>query len=95
MKLKRPDGSLDAATLKNEFPDLADPRLHYLDGAATPNVVLNALRNFEIQARANVHEEGLYSRARVGILTLVVPAASSTRTGLSAHPPARNILVTS
>lgn len=68
MTHKRFDGSLDVATLKNEFPGLADPRLHYLDSAATaqmPDVVLNALRNFEIEARANVHGEGLYARARV------------------------------
>ena len=56
----------DAQTLKRQFPGLADPRLHYLDNAATaqmPAVVLDALRRFEIEARANVHE-GTHFRAR-------------------------------
>ena len=56
----------DAAALKREFPGLADPQLHYLDNAATaqmPEVVLNALRRFEVEARANVHE-GMHRRAR-------------------------------
>ncbi len=56
----------DAATIKREFPGLSDPGLHYLDSAATaqmPQPVLDALRHFEIRARANVHE-GLHSRAR-------------------------------
>jgi cysteine desulfurase / selenocysteine lyase len=58
--------SFDAVGLKREFPGLADPRLHYLDSAATaqmPDVVLDALRRFEVEARANVHE-GMHSRAR-------------------------------
>ena len=58
--------SFDAVALKREFPGLADPRLHYLDSAATaqmPDVVLDALRRFELEARANVHE-GMHSRAR-------------------------------
>jgi cysteine desulfurase/selenocysteine lyase len=58
--------SFDAAALKREFPGLADPRLHYLDNAATaqmPEVVLDALRRFEVEARANVHE-GMHRRAR-------------------------------
>jgi cysteine desulfurase/selenocysteine lyase len=58
--------SFDAAGLKGEFPGLADPRLHYLDNAATaqmPEVVLDALRSFEVTARANVHE-GMHRRAR-------------------------------
>jgi cysteine desulfurase / selenocysteine lyase len=49
----------DAAVIKREFPSLADSRLHYLDNAATaqmPAAVLDALRRFEIEARANVHE---------------------------------------
>jgi cysteine desulfurase/selenocysteine lyase len=61
-----PKRSFDAAALKREFPGLADPRLHYLDSAATaqmPEVVLDALRRFEVEARANVHE-GMHSRAR-------------------------------
>ena len=56
----------DAAALKREFPGLADPQLHYLDNAATaqmPDVVLNALRRFEVEARANVHE-GMHAHAR-------------------------------
>lgn len=58
--------SFDAAGLKPEFPGLADPRLHYLDNAATaqmPQVVFEALRRFEVEARANVHE-GMHRRAR-------------------------------
>lgn len=56
----------DPAALKREFPGLADDRLHYLDNAATaqmPEGVLGALRRFEIEARANVHE-GAHRRAR-------------------------------
>jgi hypothetical protein len=58
--------TFDAAALKQEFPGLVDPRLHYLDNAATaqmPEVVLDALRRFEVEARANVHE-GMHRRAR-------------------------------
>jgi cysteine desulfurase/selenocysteine lyase len=58
---------IDIAALKREFPSLADPNLHYLDSAATaqmPEVVLVALRRFELEARANVHE-GVHRRARV------------------------------
>ncbi|HEY1365357.1 MAG TPA: cysteine desulfurase [Xanthobacteraceae bacterium] len=57
--------SFDAAALKREFPGLAAPGLHYLDSAATaqmPEPVLLALRRFEIEARANVHER-LHQRA--------------------------------
>ena len=56
----------DPSVLKQEFPGLADQRLHYLDNAATaqmPEIVLSALRRFEVEARANVHE-GLHARAR-------------------------------
>jgi len=56
----------DPAALKQQCPGLADPRLHYLDNAATaqmPDFVLNALRRFEVEARANVHE-GMHVRAR-------------------------------
>ncbi len=59
--------AFDPITLKGEFPGLADPGLHYLDNAATaqvPECVLEALRRFELEARANVHE-GLHRRARV------------------------------
>jgi cysteine desulfurase/selenocysteine lyase len=58
--------TFDAAALKREFPGLASRGLHYLDSAATaqmPVVVLDALRRFEVEARANVHE-GLHARAR-------------------------------
>ena len=58
--------AFDPAALKQEFPGLADPHLHYLDNAATaqmPAVVLDALYRFEVEARANVHE-GLHARAR-------------------------------
>jgi cysteine desulfurase/selenocysteine lyase len=47
-------------------PELADPRLHHLDSAATaqmPAIVLEALHRFELEARANVHE-GLHRLAR-------------------------------
>jgi cysteine desulfurase/selenocysteine lyase len=62
----------DAAALKREFPGLADPGLHYLDNAATaqmPEAVLHALRRFEIEARANVHE-GAHRRARAATAAL-------------------------
>jgi cysteine desulfurase/selenocysteine lyase len=58
--------TFDALALKREFPGLAEPQLHYLDNAATaqmPEVVLSALRRFEVEARANVHE-GMHKRAR-------------------------------
>ena len=66
MKLRRSDQGFDAAAIKRQFPGLADPRLHYLDNAATaqmPEVVLGALRRFEVEARANVHE-GVHRLAR-------------------------------
>jgi cysteine desulfurase/selenocysteine lyase len=56
----------DAASLKRQFPGLALRDLHYLDNAATaqmPEAVFQTLRQFEIEARANVHE-GLHTRAR-------------------------------
>ena len=66
MKTGSSKRTFDTAALKREFPGLADPRLHYLDNAATaqmPEIVLSALRRFEVEARANVHE-GLHARAR-------------------------------
>ncbi len=69
MSLGAPDitnKTFDPALIKREFPGLRATNLHYLDSAATaqmPGVVLNALRHFEIHARANVHE-GLHSRSR-------------------------------
>lgn len=66
MKLRGSDHGFDAAAIKREFPGLADSRLHYLDNAATaqvPEVVLGALRRFEVEARANVHE-GTHRLAR-------------------------------
>ncbi len=56
----------DATALKREFPGLIDPRLHYLDSAATaqmPEAVFDALWRFEVEARANVHEHN-HARAR-------------------------------
>ena len=67
MKAGFPKPVFDAAALKRDFPGLADPQLHYLDNAATaqmPEIVLAALRRFEVEARANVHE-GMHRRARV------------------------------
>jgi cysteine desulfurase / selenocysteine lyase len=58
--------TFDPAAIKREFPGLRSAGLHYLDNAATtqmPRLVLDALRDFEIRARANVHE-GLHARAR-------------------------------
>jgi cysteine desulfurase / selenocysteine lyase len=66
MAAQASDQMIDTAALKREFPSLADPNLHYLDSAATaqmPEVVLVALRRFELEARANVHE-GVHRRAR-------------------------------
>lgn len=66
MKPRRSDQGFDAAAIKRQFPGVADPRLHYLDNAATaqmPEVVLGALRRFEVEARANVHE-GVHRLAR-------------------------------
>ena len=63
---RAPEQTFDAAALKREFPGLAAPDLHYLDNAATaqiPEAVLSALRCFEVEARANVHE-GVHARAR-------------------------------
>jgi cysteine desulfurase/selenocysteine lyase len=66
MNARGQDRRLEAAALKRQFPSLADPRLHYLDSAATaqmPAAVLEAVHRFELQARANVHE-GLHRLAR-------------------------------
>ena len=66
MQLRPSSRLFDASRLKREFPGLTDPQLHYLDNAATaqmPEVVLSALRRFEVDARANVHE-GMHARAR-------------------------------
>ena len=66
MMAAAPDLACDASALKLHFPGLADPQLHYLDNAATaqmPEVVLGALRRFEIEARVNVHE-GIHRRAK-------------------------------
>jgi cysteine desulfurase/selenocysteine lyase len=59
MMPRRSNQSFDAVAIKSKFPGLADPSLHYLDNAATahmPEVVLGAMRQFELEARANVHE---------------------------------------
>ena len=66
MKPRRSGQGFDAVAIKRQFPGVADPRLHYLDNAATaqmPEVVLGALRRFEVEARANVHE-GMHRLAR-------------------------------
>jgi len=58
--------TFDPVAIKREFPGLSAAGFHYLDSAATaqmPQSVLDALRYFEMSARANVHE-GLHSRAR-------------------------------
>lgn len=44
----------DAAAIKRQFPSLANSGLHYLDNAATaqmPEIVLDAMRRFELEAR--------------------------------------------
>lgn len=78
--------AFDPTALKREFPGLADPDLHYLDNAATaqmPETVLQALRRFEIEARANVHE-GAHCRARSATAALH-EARSQTARFLHAH----------
>lgn len=64
--------AFDPSALKRQFPGLTEPDLHYLDNTATsqmPEVVLTALRRFEIEARANVHE-GAHRRARAATAAL-------------------------
>lgn len=59
----------DVAVLRRQFPALADARLHYLDNAATaqvPDVVLDAVRHFDMSSRANVHG-GVHRLARRAI----------------------------
>jgi hypothetical protein len=87
--------SFDAAAVKRQFPGLADPQLHYLDSAATaqmPEAVLYALRRFEIEARANVHERmhsraraasDAYDEARARVGRFQPPAIHSSKTGSS------------
>jgi cysteine desulfurase/selenocysteine lyase len=78
MALKR---AFDPTAIKQEFPGLADPALHYLDNAATaqmPEAVLNALGRFEVEARANVHE-GLHKRARAATAAYNQARASVAR----------------
>ena len=75
--------TFDAAAFKREFPGLASRGLHYLDSAATaqmPVVVLDALRRFEVEARANVHE-GLHARAWAA-----TKGALARRVGEMCHP---------
>jgi cysteine desulfurase/selenocysteine lyase len=70
-----------AAALKREFPALADPRLHYLDNAATaqmPETVLAALRRFEVEARANVYG-GVHRRARQALAAYEAARAVAAR----------------
>ena len=78
----------DAAALKREFPGLADPGLHYLDNAATaqmPEAVLDALRRFEVDARANVYG-GVHQRARAASAAYDQARASAAHF-LHAHGP--------
>ena len=78
----------NAAALKRQFPGLADRALHYLDNAATaqmPEVVLTAMRRFEIDARANVYE-GSHRRARAAT-GLLVQARRRTAKFLNAWSP--------
>ena len=80
--------AFDPAALKREFPGLADDGLHYLDNAATaqmPEDVLHALRRFEIEARANVHE-GAHRRARAATAALH-EARSRVAMFLNAYSP--------
>jgi cysteine desulfurase/selenocysteine lyase len=80
--------AFDPVALKRQFPGLADPDLHYLDNAATaqmPEDVLQALRRFEIDARANVHE-GAHRRARAATAALR-DARSRTAHFLHAYSP--------
>jgi hypothetical protein len=49
IRLSVGSASFDAAAVKQQFPGLGDPQLHYLDSAATaqmPEAVFNALRRF-------------------------------------------------
>lgn len=71
--VKRLRTEFNPAALKHQFPGLADRRLHYLDNAATaqmPTAVLEAMRRFEIDARANVYE-GAHRRARAATALLI------------------------
>jgi cysteine desulfurase/selenocysteine lyase len=80
--------AFNPAALKCEFPGLADPGLHYLDNAATaqmPEAVLQALRSFEINARANVHEDA-HHRARAATAALY-EARSRVASFLHAYSP--------
>jgi cysteine desulfurase/selenocysteine lyase len=73
--------AFDPVALKREFPGLAAADLHYLDNAATaqmPQVVLDVLYRFEIEARANVHE-GLHRRARAATDAYSRARASAAR----------------
>ena len=59
----------DAFEFKRQFPSLADENLRYLDNAATaqmPAAVLETLRQFELESRANVHG-GAHRLARAAI----------------------------
>lgn len=55
----------DPLELKKDFPQLTDDGYHYLDSASSslpPNVVLDAVNNFYIHDKANVHR-GEYAAA--------------------------------
>jgi cysteine desulfurase / selenocysteine lyase len=56
----------DVAAIRREFPIFGRPHFHYLDSAATaqaPACVIEAMRDFEINHRANVYG-GVYQLAR-------------------------------
>lgn len=57
----------DPLELKKDFPQLADNGYHYLDSASSslpPNVVLDAVNNFYIHDKANVHRGEYQSAVR-------------------------------
>ena len=57
--------SFDPKTIKKDFPQLTDSTYHYLDSASSslvPTVVLDAVNNFYIHDKANVHR-GEYKAA--------------------------------
>jgi cysteine desulfurase/selenocysteine lyase len=75
------EGAFDVAALKRDFPALTDPRLHYLDNAATaqvPEAVLLALLRFQTLGRANVHG-GVHRLARAAVTAYDEARASVAR----------------
>ena len=65
MSATTPESALDAVALRRQFPILNDPRLVYLDSAASsqkPEAVLQAMDNYYRHDNANVHR-GVYALA--------------------------------